>query len=80
MEFADSNANVESNKRNRDSAVGAWNKSKSKLQLVADMVRQVMKELRKQNNVILMFDSWYAKKELLCVVEKKVFACFVLVR
>ncbi len=47
-----------------------WDKSKSKLQLAADMVRQVMPELRKQNNVILMFDSWYAKKELLCVVDE----------
>lgn len=47
-----------------------WDKSKSKLQLAADMVRQVMPELTGQKNVILMFDSWYAKKELLCVVDE----------
>ena len=47
-----------------------WDKSKSKLQLAADMIRQVMPEFRKQNNVIPMFDSWYAKKELLCVVDE----------
>ena len=47
-----------------------WDKSKSKLQLAAEIVRQVMKELMKQNNVILMFDSWYAKKELLCILDE----------
>lgn len=47
-----------------------WDQSKSKLLLAADMVRQVMPELTQQRNVILMFDSWYAKKDLLCVVEE----------
>lgn len=47
-----------------------WDKSKSKLCLAADMVRQVMPELASQNHVILMFDSWYAKKDLLCVVDE----------
>ena len=47
-----------------------WDKSESKLCLAASMVRQAMPELAGQKNVILMFDSWYAKKDLLCVVDE----------
>ena len=47
-----------------------WDKSKSKLQLAADMVRQVMPELAGHKQVILLFDSWYAKRDLLCVVDE----------
>ena len=38
-----------------------WTKQKSKLELAADMIRQVMPECRKQKNVILLCDSWYMK-------------------
>ena len=47
-----------------------WDKTKSKLSLAADMVRQAMAELTKQYQVILMFDSWYAKSDLVCVVNE----------
>ena len=47
-----------------------WDKSESKLCLAASMVRQAMPELAGQKKVILMFDSWYAKKDLLCVVDE----------
>ena len=47
-----------------------WDKTKSKILLAAEMVRQVMPELAGQKNVILMFDSWYAKKALICVADE----------
>ena len=39
-----------------------WQKTESKLGLAASMVRQVMPELSSEKNVIILCDSWYAKK------------------
>ena len=47
-----------------------WQKTVSKLALAADMVIQVMPELASRRNVILLCDSWYAKKEVLCLAEQ----------
>lgn len=47
-----------------------WDKTKSKILLAAEMVRHVMPQLSEQKNVILMFDSWYAKKALICVADE----------
>lgn len=47
-----------------------WDKTKTKLVLAAEMVRKVMPELSGCKNVILMFDSWYTKKDLLCVANE----------
>lgn len=46
-----------------------WQKRESKLELAASMVRQVMPEFPGKNNVIILCDSWYAKKDLVCVVN-----------
>ena len=47
-----------------------WQKDISKLELAADMVRKVMPTLSSIRNVILLCDSWYAKKNLLCIVDE----------
>lgn len=47
-----------------------WKKEASKLELAASMVRQVMPELSAQKNVIILCDSWYAKKDLVCVADE----------
>ena len=48
-----------------------WKKKEaSKLELAASMVRQVMPSLSCVRNVILLCDSWYAKKNLLCIVNE----------
>ena len=47
-----------------------WQKDVSKLNLAADMVRKVMPCLSSVRNVILLCDSWYAKKNLLCIVDE----------
>ena len=47
-----------------------WQKKKSKLELAASMVRQVMSVFASQKNVIILCDSWYAKKNLVCVVDE----------
>ncbi len=47
-----------------------WKKEISKLELAASMVRQVMPEFSAQKNVVILCDSWYAKKDLVCVVDK----------
>lgn len=47
-----------------------WKKEASKLELAASMVRQVMPGLSAQKNVIILCDSWYAKKDLVCVVDE----------
>ena len=47
-----------------------WNKQESKLELAAKMVRQVMPVFSKKKNVILLFDSWYAKQNLVSIVEE----------
>ena len=41
-----------------------WNKDKTKLQLAAGMVRQIMPELSSKRNVIILCDSWYAKSDI----------------
>ena len=47
-----------------------WNKQESKLELAAKMVRQVMPVFSEKKNVILLFDSWYAKQNLVSMVEE----------
>ena len=47
-----------------------WQKEVSKLELAASMVRQVMPELSGVKNVILLCDSWYAKKNLVGIVDE----------
>ena len=47
-----------------------WKKEASKLGLAASMIRQVMPSLSSQKNVIILCDSWYAKKDLVCVVNE----------
>ena len=34
------------------------------------MVRQVMPSFASQKNVIILCDSWYAKKNLACIVDE----------
>lgn len=47
-----------------------WQKKESKLELAASMVRQVMPEFHQKRNVIILCDSWYVKKDLVCIVEE----------
>lgn len=47
-----------------------WQKKESKLELAASMVRQVMPEFSKKKNVIILCDSWYVKKDLVCIVDE----------
>ena len=47
-----------------------WKKETSKLELAASMVRQVMPEFSVQKNVIILCDSWYAKKDLVGIVDE----------
>ena len=47
-----------------------WTKQRSKLELAADMVRSVMPELEARHQVILLFDSWYAKSSMACLVDE----------
>lgn len=47
-----------------------WQKKDSKLELAASTVRQVMPEFRKKKNVIILCDSWYVKKDLVCIVDE----------
>ena len=47
-----------------------WKKEASRLELAASMVRQVMPDLSAQKNVVILCDSWYAKKDLVCVVDE----------
>jgi hypothetical protein len=44
-----------------------WQKTESKLELAAVMVRQVMPELEKKKNVVILCDSWYVKKNLVSI-------------
>ncbi len=46
-----------------------WQKKKTKLELAASMVHQVMPEFRTKKNVVILCDSWYAKKDPVCVVN-----------
>ena len=47
-----------------------WKKDCTKLELAAEMVRSVMSELQRIHQVFLLFDSWYAKKAVLCLAEE----------
>ena len=47
-----------------------WQKKESKLQLAASMVRQVMPDFAGKRNVIILCDSWYVKKDLVCIVDE----------
>ena len=47
-----------------------WKKEKSKLELAASMVRQVMPVFSSQKNVVILCDSWYAKKDLVSIVDE----------
>jgi hypothetical protein len=47
-----------------------WLGSESKLKLAASMVRQAMPELARKKNVIILCDSWYVKKDLVCLVDE----------
>lgn len=47
-----------------------WLGSESKLKLAASMVRRVMPELSGKKNVIILCDSWYVKKDLVCLVDE----------
>lgn len=46
-----------------------WQKKETKLELAASMVHQVIPEFRTKKNVVILCDSWYAKKYLVCVVN-----------
>ena len=47
-----------------------WQKKESKLMLAASMVRQVMPQFQERKNVIILCDSWYAKKDFVCIVDE----------
>ena len=45
-------------------------RKKSRLKLAASMIRKVMPEFCTKKNVVILCDSWYAKKNLVCVVNE----------
>lgn len=47
-----------------------WQKSESKLELVTSMVHQVMAEFHEKKNVIILYNRWYVKKNLVYIVEE----------
>ena len=47
-----------------------WQKTDSKLELAASMIRQVMPEFIQKRQVIILCDSWYAKKKLVSIVDE----------
>ena len=47
-----------------------WTKEISKLELAADMVCTIMPELAQKHQVLLFFDSWYAKASLVQLADK----------
>ena len=47
-----------------------WQKKESKLELAASMIRQVMPELHSKNHVIILYDSWYTKQNLVSIVDE----------
>lgn len=47
-----------------------WQKKETKLELAASMVRQVMPVFQEKKQVILLFDSWYAKENLIGVMDE----------
>lgn len=46
-----------------------WQKKESKLSLAASMITDVMPVLSAKRSIILLCDSWYAKKDLLYLVD-----------
>ncbi len=47
-----------------------WQKKKSKLELAASMIRQVMPEFHSKDHVIILCDSWYTKQNLVSIVDE----------
>ena len=47
-----------------------WQKSQSKLELAASMVRQVMPEFSEKKQVIILCDSWYTKQNLISAIDE----------
>ncbi|MDE7300273.1 MAG: transposase, partial [Lachnospiraceae bacterium] len=47
-----------------------WNKKESKLSLAANMVRQVMPVLHSEREVVMLCDSWYAKRDIIALLEE----------
>lgn len=47
-----------------------WQKDKSKLQLAADMIYKVMPNLSEVSQLLLLYDSWYAKKDIVQIIDK----------
>ncbi len=47
-----------------------WQKDKSKLQLAADMISNVMTTLSDVNQLLLLCDSWYAKKDIVQLISR----------
>ena len=47
-----------------------WQKDISKIDLAADIVQNVMPSLSSMGNIILLYDSWYVKNNLLSIVEE----------
>lgn len=47
-----------------------WQKKESKLKLAASMIRQVMPEFCLKENVVVLFDSWYAKNDLVRIADE----------
>lgn len=47
-----------------------WTKDVSKLQLAAGMVHDVMPGLEQKHQVLLLFDSWYAKSVVVCLADE----------
>ena len=47
-----------------------WDKSKSKIALVAELVEQAMKVIGSHHPVILLCDSWYPKAEITELIER----------
>ena len=47
-----------------------WQKKEFRLELAASMVRQAMPEFQEKKNVVILCDSWYAKKNLVRIVDE----------
>lgn len=46
------------------------NKRNFKTELATDMVHSVMPQLHTVSHVFLLFDSWYTKKNLTCIIDE----------
>lgn len=47
-----------------------WQKEKSKIKLAAEMISEIMPSLSDIKQVILLFDSWYAKSDMTSIISK----------